>query len=208
MTTNEIISYYCNLLILQYWGKPKAYATIQALVTPVIMNQLPIAVQNAFEVGTAEGVQLDTIGKYAGVSRYGVGFGGRNITLTDSDFTSLIKVAIIRNMSGSSLATIQDLLYTYFPNQIFVFDGANMQMSYLMSSQVGTQDLAEIFVVEGLLPKPMGVSLASLVYLPTLDLFGMNNYDQTIANIYPFNSYDDYQETWHWLSYDDTINLV
>lgn len=39
MTTLELLQYYSNLLIFQYLGKPKAYATIQALVNPVIMAQ-------------------------------------------------------------------------------------------------------------------------------------------------------------------------
>lgn len=62
MTTQELIDYYANLLILQYIGQPRAYATIQALVEPTIMDQLPITVQNAFDLETAVGAQLDTIG--------------------------------------------------------------------------------------------------------------------------------------------------
>lgn len=39
MSTQDLVNYYANLLILQYVGKPKAYAMIQALVTPVLMPQ-------------------------------------------------------------------------------------------------------------------------------------------------------------------------
>lgn len=175
-TTQEIIDYYANLLILQYIGKPKAYATIQALVTPIAMDRLPFAVQSAFELETAVGAQLDVIGKYAGVSRSGVGLQGQPIVLDDADFTALIKVAIIRNMAGSSLAIIQELLHNYFPNEIFVYDPQNMSLNYLISSTVGTQDLVQMFVVQKLLPKPMGVQLASVIYLPSLEIFGMSDY--------------------------------
>lgn len=39
MNTNELINYYANLLIIQYIGKPKAYAEIQTLATPLVMPQ-------------------------------------------------------------------------------------------------------------------------------------------------------------------------
>jgi len=41
-STQDLINYYANLLILQYNGKPKAYATIQTLVTPVVMPQISV----------------------------------------------------------------------------------------------------------------------------------------------------------------------
>lgn len=176
MTTEEIILYYSNLLILQYRTQPKAIATMEALVTPIIMDQLPLAVQNAFEIGTAVGTQLDVLGKYTGVTRYGVGFDGQPITLGDFDFTQLIKLAIITNNSGSSLFTIDTLLNTYFPNEIFAFDDADMHMSYLISSSIGSQNLVEMFVTQNLLPKPMGVELASVIYLPAIGIFGMPDY--------------------------------
>lgn len=176
MTDAELIAYYANLLILQYLEKPKAYATIQTVVTPVIMNQLPLAVQNAYnltgETGVAVGVQLDVLGKYAGVSRTGFGFSGP-ITLSDSDFLILIQLAIITNSSGSSLSTIQALLAQFFPGEVLVFDYQNMQMNYLISSTLGSQDLIQLFVTEGLLPKPMGVQLAAVIYAADLKFFGM-----------------------------------
>ena len=42
MSTQDLINYYANLLILQYIGKPKAYATIQTLVNPVVMPQVSV----------------------------------------------------------------------------------------------------------------------------------------------------------------------
>src|ERR1017187_2134953 len=123
MTTQELINYYANLLILQYIGKTNAYATIQALVTPIIMDQLPLLVQSAFNMdGSAVGVQLDVLGKYAGVVRSGYGLTGQPITLDDADFFTFIQVAILTNSAGSDLSTIQNLLHTYFPEELLVFD--------------------------------------------------------------------------------------
>lgn len=131
-------------------------------VTPVITEideTLPLAVQNAFNVigsSLAKGVQLDVIGKYAGVTRTADGF-TTQITLNDADFTTLIQLAIIKNNAGSSLATIQQLLFQFFPAQILVVDYADMFIAYYISSIVGSPDLVELVVTEGLLPKPMGV---------------------------------------------------
>lgn len=171
-TTQELIDYYANLLIIQYLGQPKAYATIQNLVKPVIMDQLPVAVQDAFSLDTAVGVQLDVIGKYVGVTRTGMGFDGP-IVLNDADFRVLIKVAIITNQSGSSLYDIQNILHIFFPGSILVFDYQDMRMSYLIDSDIGSQDLIQLFVTEGLLPKPMGVQLAAPIYTTDLQFFGM-----------------------------------
>lgn len=307
MTTQELIQYYAKLLILQYVGLPKAFATIEATVKPIIMPQqsqqeisfspaptsgaftlvydsvstasinwndsagtiqtklraisglgsvlvsgaissgltvdfvgvvdvadlltvgvntlmasaavvivtidetdqtLPLAVQNGFDITTATGVQLDIIGKYQGVTRTGNSFTGQPITLSDSDFRILIQFAIIRNNAGSSLSEIEALFNQIFPGEILVSDFKNMHMSYLINSSIGSQDLVQLLITEGLLPKPMGVQLATTIYTPNLKFFGMVSADTvktyatqnsltinqaaldvaTANNISPFNS--------------------
>lgn len=208
MTTLDIINYYANLLILQYLGQPKAYATIQTLVTPVVMDQLPARVMNAFDLtgaNPATGVQLNIIGKYAGVSRSGFGFSGP-ITLNDADFLPLIQLAIIRNSEGSSLSDIQKLLNRFFPAEILVFDYANMRMSYLVSSSAGGQSFIQLAVAEGLLPRPMGVALAAVIYAPVITtFFGFRTYSLPAHNSSPFNSYSSYTMNTPWLTYADAV---
>ncbi len=181
-------------------------------VTPTITEidlTLPLAVQNAFNlVGSdiAVGVQLDTLGKYAGVTRTGRGF-TENITLDDADFYSFIQLAIIKNSAGSSLATIQELLYQFFAGEILVFDYQNMQMSYLIQTSVGSQDLIQLFVTEGLLPKPMAVQVALVIYAPDIrSFFGFRTYSLPAFNATPFNTYSDYQTDWPWLSYSNAVS--
>ena len=205
-TTQEIIDYYADLLIIQYATKPKAYATIQLIIKNIIMDQLPDQVQNAFNIDDAVGVQLDILGKYAGVSRSVYSFTGP-ITLDDDDFRTMITVATIKNSFGSSLYEIQDLLNTFFPGTILVFDFRTMRMGYFFDSSVGSLELAEVFVKSGFLPKPMGVQLASLIYGDNIDsFFGYRTYDQAGFNNTPYNSYDDYQTDWPWLSYQNSIS--
>lgn len=202
MTTEEIAKYYANLLILQYIGKVKAYAMVKAFVTPAIMDQMPVAVQNAYEIGTAVGIQLDVLGKYAGVSRSGYGLEGQPITLNDSDYVQLIKMVIIKNNSGSSLATIQSLLSANFPGEIFVSDNQDMGLNYVLVESLGTSDLLELIVTGGYLPVPMGVQ-TSIVIVPshTNPFFGFRTYAAPDSSVSPFNNYSFYQLTFPWLSY-------
>lgn len=206
MTDAELIKYYADLLIIQYRGKPKAYANVQAWVDPAIMNQLPVAVQDAFTLGTAEGVQLDVIGKYAGVTRYGRGLDGHAITLNDADFTKFILLAIIENSSGSSLDEIQNLLQVYFAGEIFVFDYQDMRMSYFLNASVISDDLAQVFVTSGRLPKPTAVQLGSTIFSPNIDhFFAFRTYPLPAYNASPFNDYAAYNMDYPWLSYVDAI---
>lgn len=209
MTTLDILIYYANLLIIQYIGKPKAYATIQAQVKPVIMDQLPVAVMNAYNLigtNTAVGKQLDVLGKYVGVKRTGIGTNGP-ISLDDADFLTLIQFAILINTAESSLSAIQALLNQYFPNEILVFDYRNMQMSYLVSSSLGNQDLIQLAIAEDLLPRPMAVSL-SIVTAPVINtFFGFRTYAYVVPNNSPLNSYASYQTDRPWLSYKDAVTI-
>lgn len=45
MTFQQLINYYASLLILEYLGKARAYATIQRTVTSVIMGQYANTIQ-------------------------------------------------------------------------------------------------------------------------------------------------------------------
>ncbi len=206
MTNDALEKYYANLLIAQYITKPKAYATIQALAALGIINQLPQAVQYAFQIGSATGVQLDVIGKYVGVSRNGNGFFGP-ITLNDADFTALIKMGILTNNADASLATIQRLLATYFPGQLQVFDKLSMTLSYYIDSSTGSQQLVQLLVTEKLLPKPMGVAISSIIYAPgSFKFFGFQTYTLPPRNSSPFNTYTDYEMNRPWLNYSYAIS--
>jgi hypothetical protein len=74
MTTDELIAYYSNLLILQYHDKPNAKAHVEAIARECIADQLISQVLNGFSIDTAIGKQLDIIGKYVGVPRVVNGF--------------------------------------------------------------------------------------------------------------------------------------
>ncbi len=189
-------------------GAASAVASISILE---IDDTLPIAVQNAFNIlpGTtiAKGVHLDIIGKYAGVTRAGRGFGSF-IQLNDADYILLIRAAIGRNYSGSTLPDIQRFLATYFPGQIFVYDYANMHLGYFISPGSISSDLLQTFIGQGLLPKPMGVSISPIIYTQNNKLlFGFRSYDRVNPFASPFNNYSSYDTNVAWLSYANVITV-
>lgn len=173
---------------------------------------LPLAVQNAYNIlgsNPAVGVQLDVIGTYAGVTRNGVGVNGQPITLNDTDFLTLIQIAIIRNNNGSSLYDINTELYQFFGTQILCTDNSNMTLTYLVSSLVSS-NLIQLFITENLLPAPMAVGVSIIIYAPIVNaFFGFVNYDNPVQPMItrPFNTYDDYNTNWPWFSYNDVLDI-
>lgn len=68
-TTDDLIEYYAELLIAQYNNKPKAIATVQALVSEIVADQIIQQVEDGFDIDTALGAQLTTLGIYVGAPR-------------------------------------------------------------------------------------------------------------------------------------------
>lgn len=61
---------YTKLIIIQYKGKEKAYKTIELYVKELFADDVYFQVQDAFNLETAVGVQLDILGKYVGIDRF------------------------------------------------------------------------------------------------------------------------------------------
>ena len=58
----EFLDYYENLLIIQYHERPKARATIRALLRPLAeLFDVIKELENAFNIEMARGVQLDIV---------------------------------------------------------------------------------------------------------------------------------------------------
>ena len=68
-TIQDVTDYYAGLLAIQYRGKPRAAATIRILVKQAVADFLAAQLQEAFNLETAVGNQLDVIAKYIGVNR-------------------------------------------------------------------------------------------------------------------------------------------
>jgi len=69
MTSEEIVAYYKQLLIVQYAAKPKMAAAVSAFVAELVSDSISQTVRDGFALGTAVGVQLDVMGTYRGIVR-------------------------------------------------------------------------------------------------------------------------------------------
>jgi hypothetical protein len=212
MTTDEIAEYYADLLILQYRDRPKARAEIKSLVLPYIMDQLPLAVQNAFNISDAVGVQLDIIGKYVGVTRYGYKFGATTllppvaITLDDTQFRAYIILSIQRNKITSSLYDVEKILEDSFPGAFYVYDYKSMYINYVYRLNLGVNILAEFFILAGALPSPMGVGVGSITYNPGMAtlFFGFQTYSDKFTN-HGLNKYTAFDANCPFLEYTNVL---
>lgn len=88
----ETINNYVNLLIIQYRNKAKARATIDLFVRPAFENLFGI--NEAFDIDTAIGNQLDILGRWVGVSRMVVGVDLAKIYYELSDYDALSDVGM------------------------------------------------------------------------------------------------------------------
>lgn len=79
---------YTKLIIIQYKNKEKAKATIELYVKELFADDVYFQVQDAFNLDTAIGVQLDILGKYIGVDRF---YKGQE--LSGEDFFSMTNYA-------------------------------------------------------------------------------------------------------------------
>lgn len=205
MTVDELVQYYLDLIILQYRNKSKALGTIDAFVRPAIMDNIAIEVQNAFNIETAVGAQLDILGKYIGAERRVLTFSGA-VTLGDADYRTLLKIKIAINGLGSSLYDIQNFIVNQASNILQVFDHQTMQMSFYINSNYASLELAQALVRQNLLPKPMGVSFSSIVYLPDLsNIFGMQTYEYQGYPVSAFNSMEDFHADRPFIDYENAL---
>lgn len=66
---DDVKEYYANLLILQYRNKPKARETVKLGVDVYTGDGLLYQLANILDIDTAQGAQLDIIGKILGCNR-------------------------------------------------------------------------------------------------------------------------------------------
>lgn len=171
MTNEELIEYYRNLLIIQYTSKPKAVDHVKAVVKILIILELLVSVENAYDIDTAIGVQQDILGKYLGISR---NVPAAPFILSDENYRFYQKLKIIQNNSNHSTKSIVELVYQIFGTDLIFYDRYNMTIAYVFpESQQALVDLAKELK---LIPKPAAVGL-SITYTTDIEnIFGYRKY--------------------------------
>lgn len=213
----EIEKYYSNLLIAQFKSKPRARATIELIANCFAVLDdsgvsILVKIREGFNIvdRIAEGNQLEVLGKYVGINRSGPGaISKQQINLEDPEYAQLIKLKTALNNLGSSLAEIDDFIDAFFPGQLRLTDLGSMKLQYLVTSAFGSRELLERVLYEKLLPKPMGVTLAAVLYVPVGGpYFGFSSYDRNkkLRNL-GHNTYGNYSKNKPWLTYDYEIEI-
>lgn len=158
----DIENYYKNLLIIQYYDKPKAQAVIQNWVDCMAVDGLLLDLPEAFNVNTAVGVQLDAIGKIVNLPRY---------NFNDDQYRILLNLRIITNNSGVTMKEIDDIMFNFFGKSIVCHNNQDMSLTYIVFPEY--EDLIPVIQAEQLFPAPLGVDVNIVVSvdLPEL-IFG------------------------------------
>lgn len=158
----DIENYYKNLLIIQYHDKPKAQAVVSNWVDCMAGDGLLLQLYNAFNVDTTTGAQLDAIGRFLGVERFG---------LDDDLYRVLLNFKIVVDNGGSSMRDIDEILYEFFGRDIVCHNNQDMSLTYIIINNYSS--LIPIIIANNFLPMPLGVEvrLIERVNLPDL-IFG------------------------------------
>lgn len=189
---------------MQYHNKPKAKATVEATVG-LLPDDLIQEVASGFDLDTAEGKQLDTIGVYVGVDRYYLN--DTELTpLNDEDYRILIKLKIIANSSDLSHKSLDDSLYEFFGDNIRMDSTGNMEITYFIPQDKTPLIIAAI--QKEVLPRPMGVR-CSYINEEDKKFFGFCTYANPTATFYNtgFRDYNDPEKVGEMLTYRKRIGF-
>ena len=125
------ISTYLNLIPPMNREKPRFISFLSAILSQVSdLDDLRLEMLSAFSLSTAEGTQLDILGRLAGVSRelpFEPASGSRS--LADEDFRLLIRARILQDHWDGSNAGLITILHTLFPDSdVAVSDEQDMNI--------------------------------------------------------------------------------
>lgn len=191
--------YLSSLLVIQYNGKPKASATIEALAK-MFPDKLIMQVRDAFNLDTATGKALDTLAKYVGVNRFYYNTEGEIIRLNDDEFRILIKFKAISNTSTASHYDIDTALYDFFGTRVRATSDGNMQMTFFVPSDA--TNVIEAAIQQKALPTPLGVE-ANRIVVQDKKFFGFVDYqDQYAVYKTGFRDYSNPDKDGETLNYD------
>src|ERR1035437_529337 len=176
--------YYLGLLTSEYRLAPNLNFWLNDLLSPLNDTTNMIAgMTEAFDLGSAQGLQLDVAGQIAGVSRT-VGFqpsGGVSPVLDDVTYALLIQATIAANQWGgteSSLYPIWKQLFT--GGSIIINDNQNMTCTIVLSGTF-TSIVQDLIVHGYIVPRPEGV-LYTYVF-GDFPIFGTDESNSFIAGV-------------------------
>lgn len=177
---------YTGLVTSQHQDKPLFLAMVALFTSASVDQQNTLAtVPGLYDLDTAVGEQLDTIGLWVGFGRYQFVPTIGTVTLPDADYRTLLRAKILGNHWDGGMETLQTILGKIFPGSgitMFAVDNQDMSMDIYIVG--GTPSSLQIALLKGglLVPKPEGVRLNGFV-LVSGALFGLDLETTGIAGL-------------------------
>lgn len=176
------LAYYANLLTSEYKNSPKLNAFLYAMLKKYDdISLCQVQMDMAWDVDSAVGVQLDTVGLIVGASRT-LPFqptGGLSPVLGDSDFRIFVKAKAAQNTWNGTIDSLQTIWQALFPGgEIVIGDNQNMTATIFL---IGTfTPIMQQLISNGLIvPRPQGVQYNYI--FSTLPAFGFDINNAEVA---------------------------
>lgn len=173
---DEVLDGYRRLLTSEYKTRPRLTSWLLWLISEgLTYNGVLQEILQAFDLEKAEGVQLDTLGKIAGVGRL-LNFypsGGESPLMDDDTYRLVIKARLIQNLWKGTLDELYSAWAVLFPGiylqiQDLQTQGPGDAMTYnVVIMGEFTQLMRELIVNGYIVPKPEGVRINNLLITDT-----------------------------------------
>ena len=125
----DLIQSYVNLLIIQYADKPNAKQQIEDYTRGIVNNDIFGQIQDAFNLDTAVGDQLDILGKYIGIDR-----NGQQQEITEGiDFFSVLADDVTKN--DDAVGTVDSTQFLNFTSHILCAELTDSTTSQVLDDE-------------------------------------------------------------------------
>lgn len=123
-----------------------------------LTEDLLMLVEKYIDIDTAQGVGLDLLASWVGVSREGTAQNGTLYRLSDESLRALVRFKARANIGDSSLASINAALTELFGLPISLIDNQNMTLTFPVPKEISAEQLW-ILREYGLIIRGSGVGL-------------------------------------------------
>lgn len=177
MNKQELIKYYCDLLIKQYNQLPNATATIATLANPAseIIFNIVGEFNKYFNLETANGEWLNIIGQLIGLERQDLGS-----NVDDTIYRNFIKFKIVANISNTGTNKLENNIFNAFNGDIVLINNYNMSIDYIFNKDIDQTTKDILLNNPELLPHPTGVGIRIIFNITTEKIYGLANNNGTM----------------------------
>lgn len=167
---------YSALITSEHNKRPKFVAMVELFASAFSDGQNTLeSMPSLYDLDTAAGAQLDTLGIWIGFGRTVFVPGTGTVTLIDADYRTLLRAKVISNHYDGGFESLLTIIQNVFPGtaSIYVVDNQDMSIDVFI---VGTLTPTQLALLEGglLVPKPEGVRINGYTVIGSDPAFGLD----------------------------------